>query len=253
MAELREKNAREIELTEAVAARFLKWSKLVGGIAAGLVLLFVVLFGKSYSDFHQAVVDGESQIGRNVSDGVHQIGASVDAAKSTISGAQTSIPGIDRDISQLQSDVAKYKAVDQHIDKLQSDVTGLQHDVVDLGHKTLKASVLQATGPGASLFSFGKTGCFPPDPSFKALISLCAEGSPLMFSSETPDGEARPIASFSDIGFQDLSRSPRPECDQKHRGTIYIQKGKAHQADRPFVCIKDASDAYNWLALAGAN
>lgn len=216
------------------------------------LLIFIFLFGKSYWDFHHAVEQGQAQIARTVGDGTQQIKNSEDSATASISALEGKLPAIDQEINTLQRDAAKYKAANDHINKLQTDVLGLQKDVIDLGQKTLKVEMLQTTGAGAGLVSFGKVGCPSPDLK-KWPISLCAEGSPLMFNSLTPGGFARPISSFSDIGFQDISTLPKPTCDLNRRGTIYVQKGGIHQADRPLVCVKSASDTYIWLALTNTN
>lgn len=241
---------REIELAEAVATRLIKWSKILGAAVAIPLVLVGILFGKSYWDFHHAVISGESQIKKSINDGVKQVSDSANAATMQISEAETKLPVINRDISGLESDIVKYKGVNKHIDKLQADVMGLQRDVVDLGQKTLKARVLEATGPGAGRVAFREAGCSAKDQ--KDQIALCAQGSPLMFFAQTSDGN-RPVGSISNIGFQDVSSSPKPTCDQIHRGMIYVQKGGPHQADMPFACIKDASDAYKWLSLVSKN
>jgi len=144
---------------------------------------------------------------------------------------------INTDIERVKSDVGKYSAVNQHIGKLQADLLRLQNNVVDLGHRTLKVESIEATGRGG-------------EPSY---FSLARFGSPPIFNTVEPDGQIRPVASYSTIGFQDLSQLPKPLCDEKRRGTIYVQKGGPHQADTPFVCIKGNADGYRWLELATNN
>jgi hypothetical protein len=245
---LREKKSLEIELTENVAQRLFKWSKLLGSVVTVLTLIFSLLLGNAYLDLRKDIQNGKRTIQSAVKDGNNQISDSIRTANSNILNAQKQLPHINSDIQRLNSDIGKYKVVDNHIEKLQSDLMHLKTDVVDLGHKTLKAESFEETGSGPGMFSFGVVGCS----STKAKnfpISICAEGAPLALNSMTRQGEPRPVASFSSIGFQDVSTLPKPSCNEKTRGTFYIQKGPYHQGDKPFVCIKSDLDSYVWLQI----
>lgn len=254
-AELREKKTRELELTEAVASRFVKWAKLYAYAAGGLLLLFTLLLGKGYWDVRDAIADAKSTVNSAVTDGKSKIGDSVKQAQADIAGQRQKLMEITTQTTSLQADVSKYKEVNQHIDKLQRDLLSLQNTVVDLGQRKLKASSLQLTGPGPGVFSLGQLGC--PKDKATGVISYCSEGSaaifPAIFTAMTPDGRMRPVSSYSDRGFQDVSNASRPLCNVTTRGTIFVEKGAPHQTDSPLVCVKGSSDEYRWMRLAASS
>jgi hypothetical protein len=248
-AELRERKARELELTEAVAKRLTTWSKWVAGFATPVLVLTGLLIGKGYLDVQGDIKAAREQISGEVKQGKEQISTSVQQAQTELADARGKILAISQDIGTLQSDVAKYRSVNQHIEQIQNDFLRLQATVVDLGQKKLKAASLQLTGPGPGVISLGELGC-PKDKAQAGTVSYCSQGSPALLNTMTPDGPARPVASLSDIGFQDISKSGRPACTVVTRGTLFVEKGAAHQSDSPFVCVKEASDQYRWMRIA---
>jgi hypothetical protein len=249
--ELRDKKTREYELTEDVAGRLLKWSKLLGSVLTILALIFSILLGKAYLDLQKGIDTGKTAIANAVKDGNNQISTSTAEARAEIEIAQKELPSINTDIQQLKLDVSKYKAVNNQIEKLQSDFLHLQTNIIDLGNKTLRVGTIESTGTGASMISFGTVGC-SPEKAKGSPISFCVNGAPLALNSMTDAGRVRPVASFSEIGFQDVSTGPRPPCDGGSRGTVYIQKGQSHQPDRPFICVKDQLDSFVWLQISTA-
>jgi hypothetical protein len=174
----------------------------------------------------------KATIGAAVKEGDTQIRSLTTAATAEIATAQRELPVINTNIRQLKLDVDKYKTVNAQIEKLQSDFLQLQTSVVDLGHKTLRAEKIETTGAGTSMLSFGNLGCSPADAK-GSLISYCVDKSSLALNSMTEAGKTRPVASFSNIGFQDVSTSPKPPCNDGLRGTIYVQKGQSRQPDHP--------------------
>jgi len=40
-----------------------------------------------------------------------------------------------------------------------------------------------------------------------------------------------------------------PTASANYRGKIYILQGAAGVADLPYMCIKNASDTYEWIAI----
>jgi hypothetical protein len=253
--EVREKRTREIELTEAVAERLMKWAKWFISISGAFVVLFGFVLGKGYFETQRAIEGGKAEIADAVKSGTSDIHQSIEAANSDIKNAKQELLGIGQEIGRLQSDVGKYQSVNVRIERLQADMLRLQNTVVDFGHKTLRAEMLEATGgPGGGFLSFNELGCSAVlEKAPEAKAAYCAQGTPAILNSMAPSGEKRPVASFSDIGFQDLSRSEKPICNEQRRGTIYIQKGKAHQSDVPFVCIKGTADTNSWLQLITGN
>ena len=45
--------------------------------------------------------------------------------------------------------------------------------------------------------------------------------------------------------------SAKPSCSASTRGTIWVGHGAANVSDTVEVCVKDASDAYGWMAVGG--
>jgi hypothetical protein len=250
--ELREQQTREIELTEAVATRLKSWATTYLWAVGGLVVLFGLVVGKGAWDTRSTVQSGKAQIDAAVASGTTQIATAVTQAQTSVAQAQRDLPGVTHDVQQLKADVAKYTKVNQNIEKIQSDMLRLQNDVVDLGHKTLKAESFEGNGPGPGSMSFRSIGCSRPNLAGVS-VTYCAQGSPLVLTSLTPDGRTRPVASYSSIGFQDLSTAPKPSCNESLRGTIYVQKGSFHQGDKPFLCVKSDADTYSWLQISTAN
>lgn len=248
-AERREKNMREIELTEAVATRLFKWSKLYLYAASGLLFLFGLLLGKGYFDIRGDIENAKRDVSAEVSSGKAQIDMSVQQAQADALAERQKLADIAKDAAALQVNVGKYKLVNDRIEKLQGDILRLQTQVVDLGTHRLRAYSLESTGPGGGTMTLGQIGC-SKDKATTGIVSYCAEGSPAIFSSMTPDGRTRPVASFSDRGFQDISTSGRPPCNVATRGTIFVQKGAARQADSPLVCVKGSAEEYKWLKLS---
>jgi hypothetical protein len=235
----RDRQATEMEITEAIVERLMKWSKWLGSAVAVIVGLFAILLGFSYHDVRSGVHASQAEMEKAVNEG-----------KAEINQAKQAIPGLKSEIGQLQSDADKYKQVNQHIAKLQDQLTKVKNDVVDLGNKELKVKTLITSGSGPSSLFFGNLGC-PTSLEKNQKIMLCAQGSPPVFYELTRTGlPLRPVASLSTIGFQDTSTGKKPDCTSGNRGTFYVEKGAGNSADKPFVCVRNSNDTYAWLELS---
>lgn len=233
---VRDRQAIEIEITEAVFDRLMKWTKWL----LVPVAFFLALLGISYHDIRSAVAAGKAQIEGAVKDG-----------RKEIEQAKQAIPGLKAEIDQAKSDVDKYTQVNQQIANLQKQLKDVKGDVVDLRNKKLLVKSVE-TAPGANgggLLSFGpKVGC--PALSKPFTFGICAQGFPPTLHEVSETGYARPVGSRSTIGFQDTSTGRKPECTSAIRGTFYVEKGAGSASDRPFLCLRDSNDTYHWIQVS---
>lgn len=235
---VRDRQAIEIEITEAVFERLVKWSKWVVGLA---VLIFAGILGWSFHDVRSAVGLGKSQIEAAVSEG-----------RNEINSAKQGIPKLKTDLDQLQIDADKYKKVNEQIATLQKQLTNVHDQVINLSTKDLVAKSLSTPpGPGSGIVSFGPNlGC--PARLKDAKLGLCAQGFPPSVYQVTDSGSVRPVGSLSSIGFQDTSTGNKPNCTAAIRGTLYVEKGTGSTGDQPFLCLRNPNDTYSWAQLRGA-
>jgi len=233
----RDRQATEMEITESVVSRLMKWTTWLGGVTTFLALLFGLFLGKEYRDVGAAVEAGKTKIETSVRDATTEIGE-----------VKHATAGVGEELKGLQSDVEKYKKVDLDIAKLQKKLTDVQGQVIDLGNRELKAAKVSTTGRGPSSLGFGHLGC-PPSPEEGVAVAYCAKGSPLSLFQVPSTGEPRPVSSFSPVGFQDVSVAPKPACNLSNRGTFYVEKGAGGLTDKPFLCAKKSDNTYAWIQL----
>jgi len=269
---VRDRHVTEMELTEAVAGRLMKWAGWLGKIAAVIVILFGVLLGKSYFDVREAVQKGKAEIAfvilegtkevELVKKGVKEVGdktAELDsdiAQYRKVTGEATKEVGVVRKAvkevgdktAELDSDIAQYRKVNNAIKNLEKEFKDVQGQMVDLGQRGLKAGFFVSTASGPSYFGLRRLEC--PATAEGNAVAYCAEGSPPSLLQRTSTGELRPVSSFSSTGFQDVSTGPKPTCTQAIRGTIYVEKGSGKVADKPFLCARQSGGTYDWIQLA---
>ena len=233
----RDRKATEMEITDAVAGRLMKWVGWLGTIAAVIIVLFGLLLGKSYMDISKVVDSGKKEIETAIQKGTEDV-----------EKAKQAIKGMNDEIVKLNSDTARYKKVNNDIGKLQKEFNNVQGQIVDLGTRSLKAKSFETTGPGPDSLAFRELGC-PSTLEGNQHILLCAKGSPPSFFQLNSKGELRPVSSFSPMGFQDVSTGPKPTCSATSRGTFYVEKGTGKVADKPFLCVKQLDNTYDWIQL----
>jgi hypothetical protein len=247
----RDRKSVEIEITQSVVGRLMKWATWLGSIVALVVALFAILLGKSYMDVHTTVKAGEAEIATSVLEGKKAIEPVLESARREVTEFHQTATGINQEYKDLQSDIGRYKQVNQSIEKLQKQFDAVQGQIVDLGERSLVAKTLEARGPGPSYFSFTRLGC-PPPPEEKNFVAYCAQGSPLSLYQVTSAGGVRPVSGLSPSGFQDASTAPKPTCTAANRGTLYVEKGGVKVADKPFLCAKKSDNTYDWIQLGTA-
>jgi hypothetical protein len=233
----RDRQATELEITESVTERLMKWGGWLVKIAALILLAFGFLLGKTYLDVQTAVKAGKAEIETAVQEGTKDIGM-----------VRQSITGLNGQVKELQSNIERYKKVNSEIAKLQKEFKEVRGEIVDLGNRRVRAKTMETTGPGPGRISFGEIGC-PPSVEPGNVVTYCAQGSPLSLFQVTSTGERKPVSSLSPVGFQDVSIAPKPTCTAANRGTIYVEKGTGMVADKPFLCAKKSDNKYDWIQL----
>jgi hypothetical protein len=231
---LRDRQAIEMEITESVVARLMKWTGWLGSITA---ILVVLVLGGSYLNVRKVVNTGKSEIV-----------AAVQQGKTEIDVARQTITGLKEQVTELQSDVNRYKQVNSEIGKLQSQLMKVQGQVLDLGKRDLKANTVTTTAPGPGYFGIGELGCPSSTKGFKLLF--CAQGSPPSLFQLSSTGQLTPVSSLSPVGFADVSTGAKPTCNVSKRGTFFVEKGSGRVSDKPFLCARESDNTYNWIPLA---
>src|SRR6266436_9048147 len=103
----RDRQATEMEITESVAARLMKWAGWVRNTVGVIVALFALLLGWSYVDFRKGVESTRVEIGTAAAD-----------AKKDIDAVRRTTAGLKEEVAQIQSDIDGYRQVNAKIAKL---------------------------------------------------------------------------------------------------------------------------------------
>jgi hypothetical protein len=239
--DFRDRRAVEMEITESVVDRLMKWGTWLGSITAVIVALFGLMLGWSYHDVRTAVATGKTEIGTAVQQGKNDIGA-----------VRQTIIDLKVQVAEVESDTNRYKQVNSDIGKLQKKLMAVQGQILDLGSRTLRVGTLETTGTGGpSSMSFGNLGCQPSALPEGQKVAYCAEGSPpsIFLFQRTFTGDLRPVSSVSPVGFQDASNARKPTCTAANRGTFYVEKGSGKMADKPFLCARKSDNTFDWIQL----
>ena len=235
--EFRDRQAIEVDITESVVARLMRWSTWLGSIVALLVALFGLMLHGYYHD-----------VGTTVENGKRDIMTAVQQGQNDIDAVRQTIPGLKQQVVALQTDINQYKKVNSDIEKLQAQLTSVKGQIVDLGARDLKANSVITTGSGPGYFAIGELGCVPPTKGYKVIY--CAQGSPTSLFQFTSAGELAPVSSRSPVGFQDLSTDAKPACNVSKRGTFFVEKGSGKVADKPLLCARKSDNTFDWIQLA---
>lgn len=252
--DFRDRQATEMEITEAVASRLLKWGSWLGTIVA---LIFTLIGFVFYRDTRAVLDTGKTQIEAAVADGKNNINNAVAQGKNNIADATKNLAAIKqsaddlgKQVGQLRSDIKGYKEVNGEMEKLREQFHGQTTDLSKLDLKVHKLEVLGSGEPNSISWDSGRTGCPPSALAKGSTIAICAEGSPPVIYQRNANG-ARPVASLSPIGFQEASPpGPKPACTAANRGTFYVEKGTGKTADKPLVCVRQSDNTYAWVDLA---
>ncbi len=256
-----------------VASKLTDWFKLFLYWAAIPLAVLVIILGvlgfHSYSDFTAKVAEATTKVqdvsqaavskDSAVSAQLATLQSHVQSAEGQVSGLQASSSQIVQQYARLQSNLERYSRIDEKVELLQKQLTAVQGQVVDIGNKKFKAGSFESSGTDEngiawpSSLMLGNLGCGPSTLNANHSIALCAEKSAsrpfVFFSQRSPNGDVMPIASVSPVGFQDASIAPKPACTIATRGTIYVEKGSGGNADRPYLCLRNADASLGWVRL----
>jgi hypothetical protein len=246
----RDRQAIEMEILESVTDRVFKWINRISIVAGVIAALFVWVVGKDFGDLQSAVTAGKAQIDGAAVSGRSQINDAVQTSLRDIGSLQDQAESLDNQIKELRSQTDKYRQVNVQIAKVQEDLMKVKDEVVDLGKSKLEAGMLALAGPGPMTISSRELGC-PTTVEPGAKVAWCPQNSPHgpILSQLSPSDQLRPVSSFSTVGFQDMSNSPKAACNSAKRGTFYVEKGSGDSPDRPFLCARKADADYAWLQL----
>jgi len=237
-----------MEITEAVASRLMKWAGWLGGI----VVLIIAFFGFSLSFFYRdakgAATEGKTQIDGAVADGKKKIETSVAQATKDIAETKGAVTALNSQVQQLQSQLTSFREANKEMEKLRSQLHGQTTDLTKLDLRVHTLETVPGPGEPGSL-SFGRIGCGPNALAKGSAVAYCAQGSPPALFQRTADGNLKPVASISPVGFQDTSNTLRPACTTASRGTFYVEKGAANVTDKPLVCARKSDNTYDWIQL----
>jgi hypothetical protein len=234
-------------------SRLMQWAAWLGSVTALIIVIFGVLLGRSYYDVRTDVTKGKTQIQDAVQQGRTDIDGSVRQGLADIDRVREAVPDLQSQVETIQGDLNKYKKATDDIGTLRKQVDELKIQVFDFGQRDVRARTFTATGVGGpSSLSFPTLGC-PPVTVAESGVSFCAKGSPpSLYQFVLATHDLRPVASLSDVGFQDSSSTPKPNCTTARRGTFFVEKGSANVADKPFVCVKGTGNGYGWIQLSAA-
>jgi hypothetical protein len=256
--DFRDRQATEMEITEAVASRLLKWGGWLGGIAALILASFGFALNLVYRDTRTALDTGKTQIESAVADGKNNINNAVAQGKNNIADATKDIGAIrqnaddlGKQVSQLRTEIKGYKEVNGEMETLQKQFHGQTSDLTKLDLRVHSLEAVGISGEPTSL-SFGPNiGCPPAALAKGAKVAYCAQGNPPLLYQRTAGGDLRPVSSLSPVGFQDASLPGRkPGCSEASRGTFYVEKGMGKIADKPLLCVRQSDNNYGWIELA---
>jgi hypothetical protein len=234
--EFRDRQAIEVDITESIVARLMRWSTWLGSVVA----LFVALFGLMLHGYYH-------DVGTTVENGKRDIMTAIKEGQNDIDAVRQTIPRLKQQVVAIQADINQYKKVNNEIEKLQTQLTSVKGQIVDLGSRDLKANTVMTTGPGPGYFGIGELGCLSSTKGYKVIY--CAQGSPTSLFQLTSTGDLTPVSGRSAAGFQDLSTTAKPTCNTAKRGTFFVEKGAGRVADKPFLCARKSDNTFDWVQL----
>jgi hypothetical protein len=255
----RDRQATEMEITEAVIERLMKWGRWLGAIVALLVAFIAFGVGLIYRDTRAVLDAGKTQIESAVAEGKNNINSAVTQGKNDITDATKDIGVIRRNaddlgkqVGQLRSDINGYKEVNGEMKKLREQFHG---QTADLSQLDLRVHTLETVGSPSdsgrgTQIGFKSVGCqpIPPDKD-QSKVWYCVLGPPFVLYQRS-SGVLRPVSSLSPVGFQDTSVGPKPACTVANRGTFYVEKGTGKETDKPLLCVRQQDGAYGWVQLS---
>jgi len=231
-------------------------------VASIPVAMLIFIVGKAYFDIPRQIEAAKSEADNSARAAMSEINASKGSALEQIASIQRDLTPLQEQVLNIKKDVYKYQQVNDDIKKLQLGLQQVKGDVVDIGNRKLKTGPIEATGaisstvttPGTAYLGFSPVGIGCAEKNFSNVaVAYCSTGHPLELNQVIPGSSIRPVASYSEIGFQDMSTLPKKECTQDMRGTIYVEKGEGHRPDKGFICVRVDTNSFRWEQITTAN
>ncbi len=193
----RDRQATEMEITDAVASRMMKWVGWIGGIAALIVASFGFALGLIYHDTRAALDVGKTHIETAVAEGKSNINTAVSGVTKEISTIKETADDLDKQVTQLKLHISSYKEVNSEIEKLQKQFHGQMEDLSKLDLKVHSLETVRSASEPDEPGQFGimKPGCQPVRITKESKVVLCAQGSPLLFYQRSSNGDLWPVSS----------------------------------------------------------
>jgi hypothetical protein len=107
----RDRQATEMEITESVANRLMKWGGWLAAIAALIIASFGIALRLIYTDARTALEVGKTQIQSTVADGKNTINTAVAEGKKNIDAVRQTSDALKGEVKGIESDINGYKEV----------------------------------------------------------------------------------------------------------------------------------------------
>jgi hypothetical protein len=232
----RDRQATEMEITEAVIERLMKWGRWLGAIVALLVAFIAFGVGLIYRDTRAVLDAGKTQIESAVAEGKNNINGAVTQGKNDIIDATKDIGVIRRNaddlgkqVGQLRSDINGYKGVNGEMKKPREQFHG---QTADLSQLDLRVHTLETVGSPSdsgrgTQIGFKSVGCQPIHPDKdQSKVWYCVLGPPFVLyqrSSGSPTTRIKSVPGWIS------GHVRRPEASL-HRGQSgNLLRGKRHR------------------------
>jgi hypothetical protein len=246
--DVRDRRTIEMEITDNVLTRLVRWSGWLAAIWATVLAAFGLALSLVYHDAKSAAEAGRAQIEATVKSGEENIATKLAEATTEVSATKQNADQLLAQVKQLQSDVTGFKEVTDEMETLRKQFHGQTEDLKKLDLRVHSVETFGTDRPPALIFK--QLGC--PSPLEKGEeIAYCSQGSPPFLFQVTAKGDIRPVSSASPTGFQDVSTGPIPTCDANSRGTFYAKKGNGNESDAAFLCARKSDHTFGWVQLNG--
>jgi hypothetical protein len=246
--DLRDRRTIEMELTDNVLTRLVRWGGWLAAIGVAVLAAFGLALSLVYHDAKSAAEAGKAQIEATVKSGEENITTNLAEATREVSATKQNADQLLAQVKQLQSDVRGFKEVTDEMETLRKQFHGQTEDLKKLDLRVHSVETVGTEGPPALIFT--RLGCKPSPLAKGGEVAYCSEGSPPFLFQVTSKGDIRPVSSASPSGFQDVSTGPIPTCDANSRGTFYAKKGNGNENDAGLLCARKSDHSFGWVQLS---
>jgi hypothetical protein len=122
---LKQENVVEIETTERVAARLLKWARLYYAFPAAVLLIVLALFGISdYSDFHRTVKRATEELKPKLDRAISEADTATAKAQDAERKSDEAVKSINAAIARMNAQLASAQQLSNKVSGMESQTTG---------------------------------------------------------------------------------------------------------------------------------